>query len=161
MLSRCQVHTTYRYKKRASFDAHAIILIHVLRHGIGWDDMSWGYHGDDGHAFSCSGTGRSYGPTFTTGDTIGCILNLADLSAGYTKNGLFLGLAFKNLSKDIKDSKARDRGLTLFPMIGLRTPGEVVQANFGQRPFKFDIENYYRVCVLFHVLWAGIEYIAH
>ena len=30
----------------------------------GWDDMSWGYHGDDGNSFACSGTGKLYGPTF-------------------------------------------------------------------------------------------------
>jgi hypothetical protein len=32
----------------------------------GWDDISWGYHGDDGNSFACSGTGKPYGPTFTT-----------------------------------------------------------------------------------------------
>lgn len=26
----------------------------------------------------------------------------------------------------------------LFPTIGLRTPGEVIEANFGQKPFLFD-----------------------
>lgn len=34
--------------------------------------MSWGYHGDDGRAFCCHGTGEAFGPTFTTGDVIGC-----------------------------------------------------------------------------------------
>ena len=33
----------------------------------GWDKNSFGYHGDDGHSFCSSGTGHSYGPTFTTG----------------------------------------------------------------------------------------------
>ena len=33
----------------------------------GWEPHSYGYHGDDGHAFSGRGTGRAYGPTYTTG----------------------------------------------------------------------------------------------
>ena len=32
----------------------------------------------------------------------------------------------------------------LYPAIGLRTPGEVIQVNFGQKPFKFDIEHYFK-----------------
>ena len=28
----------------------------------------------------------------------------------------------------------------LYPTVGLQTPGEVIDANFGQEPFKFDIE---------------------
>jgi hypothetical protein len=53
----------------------------------GWDRNSYGYHGDDGHSFCSSGTGQAYGPTFTTGDVIGCGLNLIDGSCFYTKNG--------------------------------------------------------------------------
>ncbi|CAG8681563.1 2195_t:CDS:2, partial [Cetraspora pellucida] len=30
----------------------------------------------------------------------------------------------------------------LFPIIGLRTRGECVEANFGTKPFKFDIDSY-------------------
>lgn len=29
----------------------------------------------------------------------------------------------------------------LYPTVGLQTPGEVVDANFGQAPFVFDIED--------------------
>lgn len=29
----------------------------------------------------------------------------------------------------------------LYPTVGLQTPGEVVDANFGQSPFVFDIED--------------------
>jgi hypothetical protein len=28
----------------------------------------------------------------------------------------------------------------LYPTVGLQTPGEVIDANFGQEPFLFDIE---------------------
>lgn len=96
----------------------------------GWDKNSYGYHGDDGHSFCCSGTGQNYGPTFTTGDVIGCCLNLIENTCFYTKNGYNLGIAFRDLPYD------------LHPTVGLQTPAESVEANFGQYPFEFDIYNY-------------------
>uniref|UniRef100_A0A8C4VLN5 RAN binding protein 9 n=1 Tax=Gopherus evgoodei TaxID=1825980 RepID=A0A8C4VLN5_9SAUR len=90
----------------------------------GWDKHSYGYHGDDGHSFCSSGTGQPYGPTFTTGDVIGCCVNLINNTCFYTKNGHSLGMENNHL--------------------GLQTPGEVVDANFGQHPFVFDIEDYMR-----------------
>uniref|UniRef100_A0A8B9FEP9 Ran-binding protein 10 n=1 Tax=Amazona collaria TaxID=241587 RepID=A0A8B9FEP9_9PSIT len=78
----------------------------------GWDKHSYGYHGVDGHSFCSSGTGQPYGPTFTTGDVIGCCVNLVNNTCFYTKNGHSLG--------------------------------EIVDANFGQQPFVFDIEDYMR-----------------
>lgn len=95
----------------------------------GWDKQSYGYHGDDGNSFCSSGNGQPYGPTFTTGDIIGCGVNLVDNTCFYTKNGHHLGIAFRDLPP------------RLYPTVGLQTPGEVVDANFGQEPFKFDIED--------------------
>ncbi|XP_050778366.1 ran-binding protein 10 isoform X2 [Gopherus flavomarginatus] len=63
----------------------------------GWDKHSYGYHGDDGHSFCSSGTGQPYGPTFTTGDVIGCCVNLINNTCFYTKNGHSLGIAFTDL----------------------------------------------------------------
>jgi hypothetical protein len=99
---------------------------------LGWEPNSYGYHGDDGHSFCCSGTGKLYGPTFTAGDVIGCCINFINGTCFYTKNGSHLGVAFSNLKG------------SFFPSIGLRTPGEVVEANFGLRPFVFGIEHYVR-----------------
>uniref|UniRef100_A0A8C5HAN1 Ran-binding protein 10 n=1 Tax=Gouania willdenowi TaxID=441366 RepID=A0A8C5HAN1_GOUWI len=96
----------------------------------GWDKHSYGYHGDDGHSFCSSGTGHPYGPTFTTGDVIGCCVNLINNTCFYTKNGISLGVAFTDLPPN------------LYPTVGLQTPGEIVDANFGQQPFVFDIEDY-------------------
>lgn len=69
---------------------------------LGWDKQSYGYHGDDGHSFCSSGTGQPYGPTFTTGDVIGCGVNLVDNTCFYTKNGHHLGIAFRDLPVSIK-----------------------------------------------------------
>ena len=95
----------------------------------GWDKQSYGYHGDDGHSFNSSGTGQPYGPTFTTGDIIGCGYNLVSGQCFYTKNGLNLGVAFPDLPN-----------VALYPTVGLQTPGEEVEANFGCEPFCYDIE---------------------
>jgi len=92
----------------------------------GWDEHTFGYHADDGNIFKGSG-GIEYGPTFTSGDTIGCCVNFRTNSVFYTKNGLRLGLAFQGILNE-----------PLFPAVGLRTPGEIVEANFGQKPFVFD-----------------------
>ena len=37
--------------------------------------------------------GQPYGPTFTTGDVIGCCINLVNNTCFYTKNGTHLGQA--------------------------------------------------------------------
>ncbi|GAA5874549.1 hypothetical protein JCM1840_002226 [Sporobolomyces johnsonii] len=117
----------------------------------GWELDSWGFHADDGRAFCCQGTGEPFGPTFTTGDVVGCGIDWTDagppkgdrersgmkgkdkdkVGGGrvfYTKNGSFLGYAFSNLHGK------------LYPTVGLRTPNEAVRVNFGAEPFKFDIE---------------------
>ena len=61
-------------------------------------------------------------------DVTGCGINLVDGSCFYTKNGHHLGVAFTDLPPG------------LYPTVGLQTPGEIVDANFGQEPFMFDIE---------------------
>uniref|UniRef100_A0A7I4BK45 B30.2/SPRY domain-containing protein n=1 Tax=Physcomitrium patens TaxID=3218 RepID=A0A7I4BK45_PHYPA len=102
----------------------------------GLERNSFGYHADDGNAFTgcCTSTlsheGTAYGPTFGKGDVIGCILNQMDHTISYTKNGVNLGVAFRDV-----------KGLSLYPTVGLRTPGEKVEANFGSKPFIFDLEN--------------------
>ncbi|KAI8855211.1 hypothetical protein BC829DRAFT_428813 [Chytridium lagenaria] len=98
----------------------------------GWDKKSWGYHGDDGCSFTASGHGKKYGPTYTTGDVIGCRMNFTTMSVAFTKNGMELGNAFEGL----------DRNSTYYATIGMRTMGEILEANFGQKPFRYDIDTY-------------------
>lgn len=98
----------------------------------GWEQESWAYHGDDGKSFfgDSQGQGRAYGPTFGINDTVGCGVNFATGCAFFTKNGVFLGNAFR----DLRDTK-------LYPSVGMKKqPGAHLSANFGQRPFIFDID---------------------
>ncbi|KAK7064734.1 Ran-binding protein, partial [Favolaschia claudopus] len=96
----------------------------------GWEQNSWGYHGDDGCSFAAEKNGTPFGPTFGTGDTIGCGIDFSTYQAFFTKNGTLIGSAFKDIG----------RSTDLFPSIGLRHSGEAIRVNFGQDPFKFDIE---------------------
>lgn len=100
----------------------------------GWEPHSYGYHGDDGHVFNGRGTGRPYGPTYTTGDWIGIIFNRIDSTISFTKRGFKLGVAFKNVPEK-----------ALYPTVGFRTPDEEIVVNFGQdlirKPFKGNYED--------------------
>lgn len=97
----------------------------------GWEEHSWGYHGENGNVYSGPGTEKSYGPKFGTGDIIGCGIDFRDMSAFYTKNGIYLGTAFKKIKET-----------DIYPFVGFKTTGESVEANFGSKPFKFDIQQY-------------------
>jgi len=101
----------------------------------GWEMYSFGYHGDDGHFFDCSGTGKIYGPKFSKGDIIGVCWNLIEKTVFFTKNGLGLPFAFVNYSFFEMPFMA--------PVVGLRSEGETVRGNFGGNIFEFDIEKYF------------------
>lgn len=103
----------------------------------GWDPGSWGYHGDDGNSFESKGIGILYGPTFITGDVIGCGVDFQKRVAFYTKNGLLLDVAFSNLTF-VQD---------IYPSIGLQSPGGHVRVNFGKEAFKFDIIRRINYCI--------------
>ncbi|KAL9046246.1 MAG: hypothetical protein Q9214_000873 [Letrouitia sp. 1 TL-2023] len=73
--------------------------------------------------------GRKYGPTFTTGDIVGCGVNFMTGCAFFTKNGVFQGNAFKDLKEGV-----------IYPSVGMKHPQVHLSINLGQRPFVFDID---------------------
>lgn len=100
----------------------------------GWEKANWGYHGDDGMLFIQSGrTGHKYGPKYTTGDVVGCWVDMVNKVVFFTKNGQHLGKAFD----------APDESLgPLYPTVGMQSNGGRLTANFGNQPFAYDIESY-------------------
>ncbi|VDK82512.1 unnamed protein product [Litomosoides sigmodontis] len=100
----------------------------------GWDRASYGYHGDDGNFFCSSGTGHAYGPTFKMNDVIGCGVDFVRKSIFFTKNGRHLGIAIMEVENVVD----------LYPMIGLQKHGAIADSNFGQYPFKYDIEREFK-----------------
>ncbi|KAL3469451.1 hypothetical protein BJX99DRAFT_252011 [Aspergillus californicus] len=99
----------------------------------GWEQESWAYHGDDGKSFfgENQGQGKNYGPTFGVNDTVGCGVNFSTGCAFFTKNGSFLGNAFREL-----------RNLKVYPSVGMKKQPPVhLSVNFGQQPFMFDIDD--------------------
>ncbi|KAF9056421.1 hypothetical protein BJ165DRAFT_513128 [Panaeolus papilionaceus] len=99
----------------------------------GWELCSWGYYGENGRALSGDKEGSAYGQPFGVGDIIGCGIDFTANKAFYTKNGIFIGDVFHGIGRDFD--------FDLYPSIGLLRHGEVIRANFGQDPFKFDIDH--------------------
>ncbi|KFA75635.1 hypothetical protein S40288_05948 [Stachybotrys chartarum IBT 40288] len=104
-----------------------------LERPVGWEPESWGYHGDDGRAFPGQNVGRTYGPKFHYGDTIGCGVNFHDNTAFFTKNGVRLNVAFHDIAKG-----------KLYPAVSLKKPNEQIRANFGESPFMYNIDDIVR-----------------
>ncbi|KIK99935.1 hypothetical protein PAXRUDRAFT_130960 [Paxillus rubicundulus Ve08.2h10] len=111
----------------------------------GWEKNSWGYHGDNGTICSGDKNGTSFGSTFGVGDIIGCGVDFTQNKVFYTKNGALLGTVFDNVGKDCD----------IFPAVGLCHPNESIHANFGQDPFKYDIEDH--VLQQRNQTWAKIQ----
>ncbi|CAL9086394.1 unnamed protein product [Musa acuminata var. zebrina] len=99
-----------------------------MRRQPGWEANSCGYHGDDGYLYRGQGKGESFGPTFTTNDTVGAGINYASQEFFFTKNAKLVG----TVPKDIKGP--------LYPSIAVHSQNEEVTVNFGKKPFLFDIE---------------------
>ncbi|GJE96818.1 SPRY-domain-containing protein [Phanerochaete sordida] len=111
----------------------------------GWEKQSWGYHADDGWSFPGHKDGNPYGPTFDTGDVIGCGIDFTQHRAFYTKNGNFLGMVFENVGKSID----------IYPSVGLRHTSESIRVNFGHGPFRYAIEDH--VHAQRNTTWANIQ----
>ncbi|PPR94936.1 hypothetical protein GOBAR_AA25732 [Gossypium barbadense] len=85
-----------------------------MRRQPGWEVNSCGYHGDDGLLYRGQGKGDAFGPTYTTGDTVGGGINYASQEFFFTKNGVLVGTVCKE-----KEMKGR-----LFPTIAVHSQNE-------------------------------------
>ncbi|KAF5828189.1 concanavalin A-like lectin/glucanase domain-containing protein [Dunaliella salina] len=127
------VHQVYYEVKILAVGESGIISVglastdYPLNRNIGWEKTSYGYHSDDGHSFVSTGYGTPYGPTFTTGDVIGAGIDLGRRKAFFTKNGVRLKTAARNVSAFV------------VPSVGLRSKGAAVQFNFSG-PFCYNAE---------------------
>mmetsp|Transcript_19531 Transcript_19531/g.53596 ORF Transcript_19531/g.53596 Transcript_19531/m.53596 type:complete len:428 (-) Transcript_19531:1404-2687(-) len=100
----------------------------------GWDTFSLGYHGDDGCFFH--GTGRASrlcGPSYGSGDTVGCGVHMPSLSVFFTLNGMLVGVPC------LLPSELRDRGLPVYMTVGIDAH-ESISLNDGRTPFAYDPE---------------------
>ncbi|CAG8798672.1 25505_t:CDS:2, partial [Racocetra persica] len=106
--------------------------IYIIEDGCdnGWFPGSYGYHGN-GNIFHAQFYGTPYSTTYGNGDVIGCCIDYNARTVFFTKNGINLGIAFNNIPLS-----------RFYPMVGLRYPGQIVEANFGKSPFAFDIQLY-------------------
>lgn len=101
-----------------------------VRRQPGWEANSCGYHGDDGLLYRGHGKGETFGPTYTTGDTVGGGINYAMQEFFFTKNGVLLGSVYKDFKGPV------------FPTVAVHSQNEEVTVNFGQDPFVFDLRAY-------------------
>lgn len=52
-------------------------ILHLFLLFGSWEQNSYGYHGDDGLLYRGQGKGEAFGPTYTSGDTVGGGINYA------------------------------------------------------------------------------------
>eukprot|EP01064_Diplonema_japonicum_P025513 TRINITY_DN36938_c0_g1_i1.p1 TRINITY_DN36938_c0_g1~~TRINITY_DN36938_c0_g1_i1.p1 ORF type:complete len:424 (+),score=65.34 TRINITY_DN36938_c0_g1_i1:40-1311(+) len=90
---------------------------------------SCGYKSDDGQRFINNGEGTSYGPTYTSGDVVGCGFCSRTRDVWFTKNGEHLGVAFKFPTPDIVIDH-------IFPTVGVEHAS--VSVNFELKSMKWS-----------------------
>ncbi|CAM1500746.1 Fc.00g099080.m01.CDS01 [Cosmosporella sp. VM-42] len=120
-----------------------------LSRPVGWEPDSWGYHGDDGRCFAGRQEGKQFGPKYNQGDTVGCGVNFRDGTAFFTKNGVKVGqYKYHGRIEARKLTVAEGTTFTdvtrnkLYPVISLKKNLEMIQANFGQSPFIYNIDDF-------------------
>ena len=103
---------------------------------IGHQKMSYGmqangktYHNER----EVIGDGEDFGPFFEEKQVMGCGFIADKKEIFFTKNGVFLGVAFKNV-------EIPSHGF--YPAVCIQSQNQSVQANFGVNKFVFDIAGF-------------------
>ncbi|KAL1503348.1 hypothetical protein AB1Y20_011400 [Prymnesium parvum] len=104
----------------------------LLNRRPGWEANTYAYLGEDGKRYNDCERGEPYGPTFGTGDVVGCGLLCDRREVFFTKNGKHLGVAFSDIA------------CSLYPTVSLHSPNESVRVNLGGTPFTFDLDGLVR-----------------
>lgn len=94
----------------------------------GWEDHSYGYHGDDGRKFGAGNSPETW-PLFEQNDVIGCGFDFDRRSIFYTRNGELLGTGFYNVAD-----------VAMYPIFGFHahSVSQKISINFGVIPFRYE-----------------------
>ena len=98
----------------------------------GWQPGGWGLHGDDGNLYWHGGDrwrNAKFLQKFQQGDVIGCGVNNVKKEIFFTRNGLYVDVAFRGVDTS-----------GLVPAVALGSPGETVVVNLGASPFLWNMD---------------------
>lgn len=124
----------------------------LRRKAVGWSSdaahaaLSVGFHADDGGKFaptdpSWMGVRKWNNPIGNCRATIGCGVNFETKEVFFTRDGLFLGIAY-TYAKSIPIRALADfTNSGWFPVVTMMADPADVDFNFGQRRFEFNLEN--------------------
>lgn len=93
----------------------------------GWDQGTFGLHGDDGSMFCQEGSGTQFTDRFEAGDVVGAGIDWISGRVFFTVNGCFLGF-----------TPVKARLTRLYPCVAVRNTDAKFRVNFGAEPFRFD-----------------------
>lgn len=125
------------------------------RYHPGWCLDSYAYHNDDGSAFHVKAPipdhGFQWGPRWTTGDIVGAGINFRTNEVFFTKNGKFLGVAYRGVSGD-----------EFYATISFGSVGAKAKVNLGRKPFKFAFQvPTLSWCKLGHTSFSPLALVPH
>jgi len=99
----------------------------------GWnrgEGYTCGYHADNGLKYFNMGNGKNFSEPYGKGDTIGCGFDHESLTIFFTRNGSFIGCAFKSQNRKF------------YPMMGTLEQCKM-KFNLGLSPFVFNLDMFY------------------
>ena len=84
---------------------------------------------------------EQYGQPWACGDVIGSCIDLDKREIRFYRNGVDLGVAFRNVRSAVSGDKSRSSLLAYFPALSL-SHGERCELNFGAKPFRYPVEGF-------------------